>query len=170
MGSSAFLQSKLLSSCSRYSRLDNSRQRPNRLLGLIQQEPAAFTPAQYQKSTSGRRKMHRTQLSTNTDVRVQCRRWKHSNVRLEFMAASVYSEGIKEAVGLKWTKNRAAQETGFSSDLTWISAHTASLEEQNHPLKFGFLTIQHKKEKRTKTLQCCCQSSGHHPPSPPPQP
>lgn len=52
------------------------------------------------------------------------------NVHLkEFLAGSVRSEAIKEAVGLKRAKNAAAQETGFSSELSWITAHTASLEE-----------------------------------------
>lgn len=65
----------------------------------------------------------------------------------EFVAGSVRSEAIKEAVGLKRAKNAAAQETGFSSELSWITAHTASLEEPNQPLQFGFLTIQHKTEE-----------------------
>lgn len=36
----------------------------------------------------------------------------------EFLAGSVHSEAIKEAVGLKRAKNAAAQETGFSSELS----------------------------------------------------
>lgn len=41
------------------------------------------------------------------------------NVHLKrILAGSVRSEAIKEAVGLKRAKNAAAQETGFSSELS----------------------------------------------------